>query len=473
VTWAIQVEGLSKLYRLGRGHGVKFDSFYQVVTDAGLAVAEKLTGGRSRRFLPPRAVARPGEIQSEHLVLAPSQFEGAPEGHFWALKDVDLSIEEGQRVGIIGRNGSGKSTLLKILSRITRPTGGGFRFRGQLVSLLEVGTGFHPDLTGRENIFINAKINGMSDRQIRRRFDEIVDFSELGVTIDTPIKRYSSGMYMRLAFSVAAHLESEILVVDEVLAVGDAGFQKKCLDKMLEIGNSGRTLLFVSHDMDAVRKLCSTAIEISHGRVASQTRLERAGGEVRAGEGQQSVASAILDYSLARKVRSERAWTEEAAPRSEHGTVAVLRACLEDAGGQVRGTFSPHEEIGVRVEILVAPDVLACAVRLEVATVTGRPLLSSSGLVLRDPAATGRAIVARCRMPAPFFSGGAFRLSLAVADDAVPAESVTVADALDLIVGDGGVAGGQPEAPLCPAFAWDTDAAAGPGSRRPRPDADD
>ncbi|MCW5591327.1 MAG: ABC transporter ATP-binding protein [Burkholderiales bacterium] len=461
MTWAIQVEGLSKLYRLGRGHGQKFDNFYQVVTDAGLALAERLTGGRSRRILPERLAARPGEIQSEHLVLSAAQFEGAPEGHFWALKDISLRIEEGQRVGIIGRNGSGKSTLLKILSRITRPTEGGFRFRGHLISLLEVGTGFHPDLSGRENIYINAKINGMTDAQVRRKFDEIVDFSELGVQIDTPIKRYSSGMYMRLAFSVAAHLESEILVVDEVLAVGDAGFQRKCLDKMLEIGNSGRTLLFVSHDMDAVRKLCTTAVEISHGRVLSQRRLEAAAagaeaGDIQPGAGQQPVAAAIADYSLDRRMRSEREWDEAGAPRTPSGTVSVRRAWLEDAAGGVRGSYSPAEEVGVRLELRAEAASPGCRVRLEVATVTGRSLFSTSGRVGLEDAQPGASRVVRCRIPAPFFNPGAFRLGFAVADEARPGAETVIRDVLDLVVAAPGEveAGGGGDVPLAPVFDW-------------------
>jgi len=461
VTWSIQVEGLSKLYRVGRGHARRFDSFYEVVADKGLALAERLTGGRSSRILPVRAAARPPEIQSEHLVLSAGQFDGAPEGHFWALKDISLEIAEGQRVGIIGRNGSGKSTLLKILSRITRPSEGLFRFRGRLISLLEVGTGFHPDLTGRENIFINAKINGMSDAEIRRKFDEIVDFSELGVQIDTPIKRYSSGMYMRLAFSVAAHLESEILIVDEVLAVGDAGFQRKCLDKMLEIGNSGRTLLFVSHDMDAVRKLCDSAVEISHGRLVAQTRIGAgAGGPQAQGAGQQSVAAAIADYSLDRKMRSERAWSEEEAPRTPSGGLAVLRAWLEDAKGEVRGSFVPGEEIGVRVELGVASATSGCTLRLEAATVTGRALLAATARVGLEEVAAGGARVVGCRIPAPFFNPGVFRLGLALADEADPGRECALREALDLVVLPGAepVPAAAREAPLAPAFDWSSSA---------------
>jgi homopolymeric O-antigen transport system ATP-binding protein len=184
---------------------------------------------------------------------------------FWALKDVTFSVNRGERVGIIGRNGAGKSTLLKILSRITEPTEGRIRLRGRVASLLEVGTGFHPELTGRENIFLNGAVLGMTNAEIRKKFDEIVDFAEVEKFLDTPVKRYSSGMYVRLAFAVAAHLEPEILVVDEVLAVGDTAFQRKCLGKMEDVGKGGRTVLFVSHNMQAIRQLCERAILLRSG----------------------------------------------------------------------------------------------------------------------------------------------------------------------------------------------------------------
>jgi lipopolysaccharide transport system ATP-binding protein len=186
---------------------------------------------------------------------------------FWALKDVNFDIRQGDRVGIIGRNGAGKSTLLKILSRITEPTSGKVSIKGRAASLLEVGTGFHPELSGRENIFLNGAILGMSRAEISMKFDEIVAFAEVEKFLDTPVKRYSSGMYVRLAFAVAAHLEPEILIVDEVLAVGDAQFQKKCLGKMESVGKEGRTILFVSHNMGAVKSLCSRAIMLNQGQI--------------------------------------------------------------------------------------------------------------------------------------------------------------------------------------------------------------
>ena len=190
--------------------------------------------------------------------------------HIWALRDVSFSLRRGETLGVIGRNGSGKSTLLKILSRVTAPTAGGAKYNGRIASLLEVGTGFHPELSGRENIFLNGAILGMSIREVRRRFDEIVAFAEVEKFIDTPVKRYSSGMYVRLAFAVAAHLEPEILVVDEVLAVGDFAFQAKCLGKMGEVASQGRTVLFVSHNLASIQNLCQSALWLDGGTVAME-----------------------------------------------------------------------------------------------------------------------------------------------------------------------------------------------------------
>jgi lipopolysaccharide transport system ATP-binding protein len=195
---------------------------------------------------------------------------------FWALKDVSFEVKQGEVLGVIGRNGAGKSTLLKILSRITEPTTGRISITGRVASLLEVGTGFHPELTGRENIFLNGAILGMTRAEVRAKFDEIVAFAEIDQFIDTPVKRYSSGMYVRLAFAVAAHLEPEILIVDEVLAVGDAQFQKKCLGKMREVSQgAGRTVLFVSHNLGALHAICSQAVVISGGRVVGQATSRR------------------------------------------------------------------------------------------------------------------------------------------------------------------------------------------------------
>lgn len=225
---------------------------------------------RQRRYTALRDVLANGAMNAFEKLCHPFADRKNDKTHeeFWALNDVSFDIREGDRVGIIGRNGAGKSTLLKILSRITEPTSGQIRIRGRVASLLEVGTGFHPELTGRENIYLNGAILGMSKSEIMRNFDEIVDFAEVEKFLDTPVKRYSSGMYVRLAFAVAAHLEPEILVVDEVLAVGDAQFQKKCLGKMSNAGKDGRTVLFVSHNMEAITSLCTKGIMLKNGSIA-------------------------------------------------------------------------------------------------------------------------------------------------------------------------------------------------------------
>jgi len=212
--------------------------------------------------------------KASRLVSRKSNGSDSTHEEFWALRDVSFQVEEGDRVGIIGRNGAGKSTLLKILSRITDPTTGRVSITGRVASLLEVGTGFHPELTGRENIFLNGAILGMRRAEIKRKFDDIVAFAEVEKFLDTPVKRYSSGMYVRLAFSVAAYLEPEILIVDEVLAVGDAQFQQKCMGRMQDVGREGRTVIFVSHNMAAIQSLCTKGMLLSHGSVVGFGRVE-------------------------------------------------------------------------------------------------------------------------------------------------------------------------------------------------------
>jgi homopolymeric O-antigen transport system ATP-binding protein len=242
----IQVDNVSKRYILGRGHGMRYATLRDTLVDS-----VKRLSHHARRSLSPST-----PVDSH---LGPSDL--------WALREVSFDVKQGQRLGIIGRNGAGKSTLLKILSRITDPTQGRVAIRGRVASLLEVGTGFHPELTGRENIYLNGAILGMSKSEIKNKFDEIVAFSEVEKFLDTPLKRYSSGMQVRLAFAVAAHLDPEILVVDEVLAVGDFAFQKKCLGKMKDVAQGGRTVLFVSHDMGAINTLCGRALLLHAGGV--------------------------------------------------------------------------------------------------------------------------------------------------------------------------------------------------------------
>jgi lipopolysaccharide transport system ATP-binding protein len=250
---AIKVENLSKQYRLG-----------QIGTGT---ISHDLN-----RFW---ASLRGKEDPYAQVGSANDRTQKAVSDYVWALKDINFEIEQGDAVGIIGRNGAGKSTLLKILSRTTLPTTGSVKMKGRIASLLEVGTGFHPEMTGRENIYQNGAILGMTRHEITRKFDEIVDFSGCEAYIDTPVKRYSSGMYVRLAFAVAAHLESEILIVDEVLAVGDAEFQKKCLGKMNDVAKwEGRTVLFVSHNMSAVKNLCNKGILLDNGRLHSIQEID-------------------------------------------------------------------------------------------------------------------------------------------------------------------------------------------------------
>lgn len=245
---AIKVENLSKSYLVGHN----------------AAKSERYTALRDVIARNARDLAR----KTRDMIAGRPIIQGDSVEEFWALKDVSFEVKHGETLGIIGRNGAGKSTLLKILSRITEPTKGRITLNGRVASLLEVGTGFHPELSGRENIFLNGAILGMSRTEIQRKFDEIVAFAEVDNFLDTPVKRYSSGMYVRLAFAVAAHLEPEILVVDEVLAVGDAQFQKKCLGKMENVANEGRTVLFVSHNLTSIRALCNQAILLESGGVS-------------------------------------------------------------------------------------------------------------------------------------------------------------------------------------------------------------
>jgi lipopolysaccharide transport system ATP-binding protein len=259
----IEVRDISKRYKLGVFNAKTLrEEAEAFLARFGRKKAE-LAGGRQKLA-----------VGSRQLAVDSSLAE--PSSDFWALRDVSFEVQPGEVVGIIGRNGAGKSTLLKILSRVTEPTSGEARIRGRVASLLEVGTGFHPELTGRENIFLNGAILGMTKAEIRAKFDEIVAFSGIEKFIDTPVKRYSSGMYVRLAFAVAAHLEPEILIIDEVLAVGDAEFQKKCLGKMRDVAGHGRTVLFVSHNMTAVAELCGRGIYLKNGTVSVNGSIDEA-----------------------------------------------------------------------------------------------------------------------------------------------------------------------------------------------------
>ena len=418
MTWAIQVENLSKKYRMGTAVKPAFDSIYQIVEHKVSALARRFKGITPALDVP---VHHESSSASTNLVLTQEQQEGCPEGHFWALRDVSFEIKEGERVGIVGKNGSGKSTLLKILSRITTPSEGQFRFRGRLVSLLEVGTGFHPDLSGRENIILNARINGMSSRLIRQIYEDIVDFSELGRQIDTPIKRYSSGMYMRLAFSVAAHLESEILIVDEVLAVGDAGFQKKCLDKMLQVSGQGRTLVFVSHDMEAVRKLCSHAILLDHGRLVKPgtTPLDAEGESATMASTEtlsvdlRSSVDVTKEYLMAgRKFCSEMKWAEDVAPGFDDA-VRLRRVTLLDSKNVQQTTFDVTEEIVIEVEFDVLIQRWPLYAHVYVENLDGhRAFFTMDNLDIGNPLRETGTYVERCTIYSPLMNEGTYKLEI-------------------------------------------------------------
>lgn len=300
---AVRIEGVGKRYKIGALHP-GYATLREMLGDALAAPFRRLRGDDSRR--------------SETI---------------WALRDVNLEVRRGDLVGVIGHNGAGKSTLLKILSRITRPSAGSVEIRGRVGSLLEVGTGFHPDLTGRENIYLNGAILGMRRVEIRKKFDEIVAFSELEKFVETPVKFYSSGMYVRLAFSVAAHLEPEILIMDEVLAVGDAAFQQKCLDKMRDIRLQGRTIFFVSHDLSAVTRLCKRVVLLEAGRVTA--------------EGQpQEVVNRYLNSSW--KAGAERAWGEGVdAPGND--AVRLRRVRVRNESGETASAFDVRRPVHVEV----------------------------------------------------------------------------------------------------------------------------
>lgn len=317
MTFAIKIEGLGKRYLLKHQKSRGYQSLREVlaqktqkITDASIA----LLSGKTSQM---------GEGNEE----------------FWALRDVDLQVEQGERLAIVGRNGAGKSTLLKLLSRVTEPTCGRAILRGRIASLLEVGTGFHPELTGRENIFLNGAILGMGSHEIERKFDEIVAFADVEKFLDTPVKRYSSGMYTRLAFSVAAHLETDILIIDEVLAVGDAAFQRKCLGKMEDVSRQGRTLIFVSHNMAAVETLCDRAVLLSGGKVVDE-------GETR---------KIVESYS--------RTWRQETSlddrhDRSGTGQVRIKSIVIQDEFGQQVSRVVSTQEIGFIVNVKADHDVI-------------------------------------------------------------------------------------------------------------------
>jgi lipopolysaccharide transport system ATP-binding protein len=372
----IRVRGLSKAYRLG------------VISRQTLVDEFRYWRHRARGRDPRRHMGR---------VDARGRAPMEPEGLFWALRDVSFEVDAGEVVGIVGSNGAGKSTLLKILSRITEPTSGEAVLRGRVRSLLEVGTGFHPDLTGRENIYLNGAIMGMTRREIAGRFDRIVAFSEIERFIDTPVKRYSSGMYVRLAFAVAAHLEPEIFVIDEVLAVGDVSFQEKCLGKIGEIVHAGRTVLFVSHNMGAIRKLCSRALWLDGGTVRQ------------AGDTQE-----VIEAYLARLASREGEYRPDPAEAAAAGPVALRRVTLLDARGGRCASFGSDARAAIEIEYDVRESTAQTRVGLRVVSEDSTVVWTS---VDTDPDGRGTVrrpgrYVARCELPVGLLAGGRYHVGV-------------------------------------------------------------
>jgi lipopolysaccharide transport system ATP-binding protein len=369
---AIHVEHLGKEYRIG-GKPERYRSLRDTVVKAARAPFERI-----------------GSVLRGRSSVVTDQT-------FWALEDVSFEVQPGEVVGIIGRNGAGKSTLLKILARITEPTTGFADIYGRVGSLLEVGTGFHPELTGRENIYLNGAILGMSRQEITRKFDEIVAFSEIEKFIDTMVKHYSSGMYMRLAFAVAAHLEPEILLIDEVLAVGDLEFQKKCLGKMEDVSRLGRTVVFVSHNMSAVTRLCSRAVLLDHGKVVAMG----------------PTPAVVTEYVFKGfGTRSERHWPDDRAPGDERIRLLSVRA--HDPAGVVQESFDIRQPITLEIEY----DVMKPGLRFTPCF----DVINESGVVLflsqeqpdwpdrERPTGRQKAV---CRIPGNFLAEGTFSVDVA------------------------------------------------------------
>ena len=319
----------------------------------------------------------------------------------WALKDVSFTVEQGSVLGIIGKNGAGKSTILKILSRVTAPTSGKIEVWGRIASLLEVGTGFHPELTGRENIYLNGAILGMKKAEIGRKFDEILDFSEVEQFIDTPVKRYSSGMYVRLAFAVAAHLDPEILVVDEVLAVGDAEFQRKCLGKMSDVAQQGRTVLFVSHNMSAILRLTQEAIVLKKGALIKRAPTPEA-----------------VDFYLAsgQAETGERVWEPDEVPSSS-APFRPISLRIKDRAGKVVDTVRSTEPLSVEFEYQIDAPLTGLRVGLYLSTMRGEYVFTAfdtddAKQYEQFGARQAGRYVSRCHITADFFNEGRYSLGV-------------------------------------------------------------
>lgn len=427
----IRVENLSKKYIIGHQQG---KSGQKTLRDAMVDGAKMIRS----------TLLKPVNGSGSH----PTREE------FWALKDVSFEIKQGDRVGIIGRNGAGKSTLLKILSRITEPTTGRISIKGRVASLLEVGTGFHPELTGRENIYLNGAILGMSKVEIKHKFDEIVAFAEIEKFLDTPVKRYSSGMYVRLAFAVAAHLEPEILVVDEVLSVGDAKFQKKCLGKLGEVAKDGRTTLFVSHNLLAVENLCDQVVWINNGEIASRGNPRQ-------------VIHDYIQASLSTAV--ERIWTEADASGTKEVRIHRVAVCPDRTHSSTQDAIeSDISSITVHTPLLLEFEYWNFDPTAHLSVSFG--LYNAHDILIFDiaspfepewqqnPSAAGL-LRTVCHIPGDFLNDGLHRIDLVISRNHIPV--IKESEALLFQVQDGSVTErggwyGKWPGVIRPMFHWET-----------------
>ncbi len=419
----VEVENLSKLYRLG--------------SIGATSVRDSIEAFFLRRRQHTQAPAAAPRVAEDR--------QGPEPDTFWAIKDISFQVEPGAIVGIVGRNGAGKSTLLKVLCRITEPTSGHALLRGRVVSLLEVGTGFHQELTGRENIFLNGAILGMKRREIAAKFEEIVEFAEVGKFIDTPVKRYSSGMFVRLAFAVAAHLEPEILLIDEVLAVGDAGFQKKCLGKMGEMATEhGRTVFFVSHNMGAVRSLCEKAMLIESGRLTLQGK-----------------PGDVISHYLASTVgaddedRNEVVWDAESAPGNEE--LALNRVRLLEPAGTPLLVAEADQPFVVAIHYEVKTRVRGVRFHLLFHTQEGELAFAATDHVFQPETLLPGQYLTACTIPGRLLNRRTYLLSVGAG---IPGERWIVPDTECLslnVTGVGNQSSNFPESwpgAVCPALEW-------------------
>lgn len=378
---SISVHNLAKSYIVG--HNSRRAEHDTTLRDALARYMQDLTRG-TRDLLSGRPILQGDELEE-----------------FWALRDISFDVIEGEVLGIIGRNGAGKSTLLKLLSRITEPTQGRVELNGRVASLLEVGTGFHPDLSGRENIYLNGAILGMNRSEIRRKFDEIVSFADVERFLDTPVKRYSSGMYMRLAFSVAAHLECEILIVDEVLAVGDAQFQKKCLTKIGEVGKSGRTVLFVSHNMNAIEAMCSRLLVIQGGRVTRDSTDIRTG---------------VTEYLRGESSQLNNSVWENNGNEYLHPVMKPLYFAVTDKTGvPLSRPAANNEELFVKIRILVLENDPSLSVGIALFNENSELLLwsiATDGPEDEWPRLGTGTVELCCALPQRFLNEGIYRMEI-------------------------------------------------------------